>query len=82
MLNNLVKTDPSEIKRTYNIRKKQTRFYYCVYPKRFINKFFNKISIFIAIFYLEIINFIYNRLFYCNQTFYCVSMVSVTSASR
>ena len=28
------------------------------------------------------INFIYNCLFYCNHTCYCVNMVSVTSASR
>ena len=28
------------------------------------------------------INFIYNRLFCCNHTCYCVNMVSVTSASR
>ena len=27
------------------------------------------------------INFIYNRLFYCNHTCYCVNIVSVTSAS-
>ena len=28
LINNLEKTDPSEIKRTYNIRKQQTRFYW------------------------------------------------------
>ena len=27
LFNNLEKTDPSEIERTYNIRKQQTRFY-------------------------------------------------------
>ena len=31
---------------------------------------------------LKNINFIYNRLLCCNHTFYCVGMVSVTSASR
>ena len=31
---------------------------------------------------LKNINFIYNRLFCCNRTCYCVNMVSVTSSSR
>ena len=31
---------------------------------------------------LKTINFIYNLLFFCNHTCYCVGMVSVTSASR
>ena len=30
---------------------------------------------------LKSINFIYNRLFCCNHTCYCVGMVSLTSAS-
>ena len=32
--------------------------------------------------FINPINFIYNRLFYCNHTCYCVNMVFVTSASR
>ena len=39
-------------------------------------------NITIAIFYLKNINFIYNRLFCCNHTCYCVGMVSVESASH
>ena len=39
--------------------------------------YFNKISLYI----LLKNNFIYNRLFCCNHTCYCVNMVSVTSAS-
>ena len=31
---------------------------------------------------LKHLNFIYNRLFCCNHTCYCVGMISVTSASR
>ena len=51
-----------------------TEFHYFAYPRRFINikKFMLKIHI----------NFIYNRLFFCKHTCYCVSMDSVTSVSR
>ena len=43
----------------------------------FFNKFIAK-----AKFYWKNINFIYNRLFCCNHTCYCVNMISVTLTSH
>ena len=51
---------------------------YFDFPKRFINR----INEAVAIFYWKIKMLIYIRLFCCNHMCYCVSMVSVTSASR
>ena len=61
------------------------KIHYFDYSKRFINRIDEVSDFSIKYRYSDIllknINFIYNRLF-CNHTYYCVGMVSVTSASR
>ena len=60
---------------------------YSDYPKSFISRinevyfFFHKISIASSFFKTFIVECC-NRLFHCNQTCYCVGMVSVTSTSH
>ena len=61
--------------------------FFSEYPKSLISRinevyeFFNKILLY-RYFIGKNINFTYNRLFCCNQTCYCVGMVSVTPVSH
>ena len=59
-----------------------SKSFFSDYPKSLISRI-NEVYVFfnIAIFYWKNINFIYNCLFCCNHTCYCIGMVSVTSAS-
>ena len=49
---------------------------------RYSDTFLKKLSIKYRYLKEQNINFIYNRLFCCHHSYYCVGMVSVMSASR